>query len=101
MKHPSSSSLREMAAAIRGTDIAARQWLDEGFTPGDAQAYVAAGCFDVPRTAELRQMGIGPLEVARSGLGWDYCSGNVTLAEFRSLLGHVPQPKERPQGLFS
>ena len=28
MKHPSSSSLREMAAAIRGTDIAARQWLD-------------------------------------------------------------------------
>ncbi|MGV3663964.1 MAG: hypothetical protein ACO1TE_27580 [Prosthecobacter sp.] len=84
-----------MAAAIRGTDIAARQWLDEGFSPGDAQAYVAAGCFDVPRTAELRQVGIGPLEVARSGVGWDYCSGNVTLAEVRSMLGHGPKSVEK------
>jgi len=89
-----------MATAIRGTDIAARQWLDEGFSPGDAQAYVAAGCFDVPRTAELRQVGIGPLEVARSGLGWDYCSGNVSLAEVRSMLGHGPREKERTLGVL-
>lgn len=75
-----------MASAIGGTDVAARQWLDEGFSPGDAIAYIAAGCFDVSRTAELRQAGIMPLQMARSGLGWEYCSGHVSLKDLRSTL---------------
>lgn len=87
MKRPSPGSLREMAAAIRSTDIAARQWLDEGFSPGDAQAYIAAGCFDVPRTAELRQAGISPLDMVRSGLGWEYSSGSLSMLELRLVLG--------------
>ena len=81
-----STLLREMAAAIRGTDVAARQWMDEGFSPGDAQAYVAAGCFDVARTAQLRRAGISALQMARSGLGWDYSSGSLSLAELRRLM---------------
>ena len=83
---PPSSILREMAAAIGGTDVAARQWVDEGFSPGDAQAYVAAGCFDVARTAALRQAGISPLQMARNGLGWEYSSGSLSLTELRRLL---------------
>lgn len=75
-----------MATAIRSTDVAARQWLDEGFSPGDAVAYMAADCFDVARTADLRQAGITPLQMARSGLGWDYCSGTLSLAEVRFRL---------------
>ncbi len=90
-KHPTSSSLREMAAAIRGTDVAARQWLDEGFSPGDAQAYVTAGCFDVARTVALRAAGVSPLQMARSGLGWEYSSGSLPLMELRRLL---PVPHE-------
>ena len=70
-----------MADAIGGTTIAARQWLDAGFSPGDAKAYTAAGCFDVDRTVELRRAGISPSHIARLGLGWDYCAGNVALSE--------------------
>lgn len=75
-----------MAVAIGGTDVAARQWVDEGFSPGDAQAYVAAGCFDVGRTAELRRVGISPLQMARSGLGWEYSSGSLSLIELQRLI---------------
>lgn len=92
MKPPASSFsssttvVREMAAAIDGTDVAARQWMDEGFSPGDAQAYVAAGCFDVVRTAELRRVGVSPLQMARSGLGWEYSSGSLSLADLQRLI---------------
>lgn len=86
----SSAALREMAAAVGGTDVAARQWVDEGFSPGDAQAYVAAGCFDVGRTVALRQAGISALQMARSGLGWDYSSGSVSLAELCGLVQAAP-----------
>lgn len=78
-----------MAAAIGSHEAAARQWLDEGFSPGDAAAYVAAGCFDVPRTAELRQAGISALDIARTGHAWDYCSGSLTLAEIRRVIAPV------------
>lgn len=86
MKQLPQNSLREMASAIHGTDVAARLWLDEGFSPGDAQAYVAAGCFDVPRTAALKNSGISPLQMARSGLGWEYSSGGISLKELKTRL---------------
>lgn len=76
----SPQDLAEMAAAIDSHEAAARLWLDEGFSPGDAAAYVAADCFDVPRKTELRQAGISALDIARTGLAWDYCSGSPTLA---------------------
>ena len=85
----SPQDLTEMAAAIGSHEAAARLWLDEGFSPDDAAAYVAAGCFNVPRTAELRHAGISALDIARSGLAWDYCSGNLTLSEIRGVLAPV------------
>lgn len=75
--------LTQMAAAIGGTDTQAGQWLAAGFSPGDAAAYVQAGCFDVDRTVELRTAGISPSRIARLGLGWDYCAGKVALSELR------------------
>lgn len=91
MKHSCSSSvLREMAAAVGGTDVAARQWVDEGFSPGDARAYVLAGCFDVARTAALRQAGISPLDMARSGLGWEYSSGGLAVADLQRFISCGP-----------
>jgi hypothetical protein len=56
----SPQELLEMYAAICGTTVAAQQWLDAGFSPSDAKAYVDAGCFDVDRTLELKRNGISP-----------------------------------------
>ncbi|WP_395733517.1 hypothetical protein [Prosthecobacter sp.] len=81
--NPSPRNLAEMAAAIQGTEVAARQWLQAGFLPGDAAAYVHAGCFDVNRTEELRRACITPSEIAALGLGWDFCAGKVALEELR------------------
>ena len=78
---PSPRDLAEMTAAIEGTEVAARQWLQAGFTPGDAAAYVRAGCFDVDRTEDLRRAHITPSHIAALGLGWDYCAGKVPLSE--------------------
>lgn len=80
---PSHPELAEMAAAIEGTEVAARQWLQAGFSPGDAAAYVRAGCFDVDRTLELRGANVSPSQIAALGLGWDFCAGKVPLAELR------------------
>ncbi len=83
----SSCDLAEMAAAIEGTEVAARQWLKAGFSPEDAGAYVRAGCFDVNRTEDLRRVNITPSQISALGLGWDFCAGKVSLAElldFRS-----------------
>lgn len=85
----SPQDLTEMAAAIGNHEAAARWWLDEGFSPGDAAAYVAAGCFDVPRTTELREAGISTLDIARTGLAWEFCSGTLTLTEIRSAIAPV------------
>ncbi len=78
---PSPHDLTEMAAAIEGTQVAARQWLQAGFSPGDAAAYVRAGCFDVDRTLELRLAHVAPGQIAALGLGWDFCAGKVPLAD--------------------
>ena len=94
MRH-SQSDISQMAAAIQGSAVVARQWLDEGFSPGDAAAYVQAGCFDVGRTVELQRAGISPSRIARLGLGWDYCAGRVGLAELREG-GHGTEPAELP-----
>lgn len=91
MKH-STRDLAEMAAAIHGTEVAARQWLQAGFSPGDATAYIHAGCFDVERTEELRRAGIAPYQIASAGLGWDYCAGKITLEELLTLMR--PQPTQ-------
>jgi len=77
----STQDLLEMALATGGTTVAAKQWLDAGFSPGDAKAYVDAGCFDVDRTLELKRAGISPLDIAHSGQAWDYCSGNISLSQ--------------------
>ncbi|OYW74402.1 MAG: hypothetical protein B7Z37_18055 [Verrucomicrobia bacterium 12-59-8] len=82
---PSPRDLTEMAAAIEGTVVAARQWLQAGFSPGDAAAYVRAGCFDVDRTAELRSAHISPSHIAALGLGWDYCAGKVPLSDLSDI----------------
>lgn len=91
MKH-SIRDLAEMAAAIQGTEVAARQWLQAGFSPGDATAYIHAGCFDVDRTEELRGAGIAPYQIAAAGLGWDYCAGTITMRELLTLVR--PQPTQ-------
>jgi hypothetical protein len=83
----------EMAFATGGTTVAAKQWLDAGFSPGDAKAYVDAGCFDVDRTLELKRAGISPLDIARSGQAWDYCSGHISLSD---LLDHR-RPADSPE----
>lgn len=80
-----------MAAAIEGNEVAARQWLQAGFSPGDAAAYVRAGCFDVDRTQELRRAHISPSQIAALGLGWDFCAGTVSLKEL--LTFRTPQAK--------
>jgi hypothetical protein len=80
---PNSHDLAEMAAAIEGTEVAARQWLQAGFTVEEAAAYVRAGCFDVDRTEELRGACITPSQIAALGLGWDFCAGKVALEELR------------------
>ena len=80
---PSPRDLAEMSAAIEGNEVAARQWLQAGFSPGDAAAYVRAGCFDVERTGELRGANITPSGIAALGLGWDFCAGKVSLVELR------------------
>ena len=85
MRH-SIHDICEMASAIGGTQIAARQWLEAGFSPGDAAAYARAGCFDVDRTAKLKEAHIAPHLLATSGLAWDYCSGSVTLMELQRLV---------------
>lgn len=102
MRH-SPADLAEMAAAVGGTHIAARQWLEAGFSPGDAAAYVRAGCFDVDRTQELRAAGVSPSRVACLGLGWDYCAGRVALSELQETpareateLPWHSTPPERP-----
>lgn len=82
----STEDLTAMAQAIQSNQVAAKLWLDEGFSPGDAKAYVEAGCFDVTRTVELRQVGITPLDVTRVGLAWDYCSGAISLNEVLRLI---------------
>lgn len=82
MRH-SPADIAAMVKAIDSHETAARLWLEAGFSPGDAAAYVRAGCFDVDRTAELRKAGISPSHIARLGLGWDYCAGKVPLAELR------------------
>lgn len=89
MRH-SIHDICEMAAAIGGTQIAARQWLEAGFSPGDAAAYARAGCFDVDRTAKLKEARIAPHLLASSGLAWDYCSGCVTLTELQRLIISEP-----------
>ncbi len=88
--------LTAMARAIQNNEVAARQWLDEAFSPGDAKAYVDAGCFDVLRTVELRQAGITPLDIARSGLAWDYCSGTLSLKELQRLISPPAREPELP-----
>jgi hypothetical protein len=80
---PSQADIAHMATAIGGTDTAARLWLEAGFSPGDAAAYVRAGCFDVDRTLELSNAGIPPSHIARLGLGWEFCAGKVALQELR------------------
>jgi len=90
---PSSRDLAEMTAAIEGTEVAARQWLQAGFSPGDAAAYVRAGCFDVDRTEELRRAHITPSQIAALGLGWDFCAGKVPLSELGGC--QVPQSANR------
>jgi hypothetical protein len=82
----SNEDLTAMAHAIGGNQTAAKQWLDEGFSPGDAKAYVDAGCFDIPRTSELRQAGVSPLDIARTGLAWDFCSGAISLTELQRII---------------
>jgi hypothetical protein len=82
---PSHRDLAEMAAAIEATEVAARQWLQAGFSPGDAAAYVRAGCFDVARTEELREAYITPSKIAALGLGWDYCAGRIPLSDLQAL----------------
>lgn len=88
----SPNDLTEMASAIGGTEVAARQWLQAGFSPGDAAAYVRAGCFDVDRTEELRRAHITPGRIAALGLGWDFCAGKVPLSELL-VSGSAPQVK--------
>ncbi|MDI1310888.1 hypothetical protein [Prosthecobacter sp.] len=88
---PSPHKVAEMAIAIGGTEVAARQWLQAGFSPGDAAAYVQAGCFDVDRTVELNRANVSPSQIAALGLGWDFCAGKVPLAEL--LMGRVLQVK--------
>lgn len=93
----STQDLLEMAFATGGTTVAAKQWLDAGFSPGDAKAYVDAGCFDVDRTLELKRVGISPLDIARSGQAWDYCSGNISLSQ----LLKSKRPVETPELAFA
>ena len=90
---PSPRDLAEMTAAIEGTEVAARQWLQAGFSPGDAAAYVRAGCFDVDRTEDLRRAHITPSQIAALGLGWDFCAGKVPLSEL--VVSQVPQSSKR------
>ena len=90
---PSPYDLAEMAAAIEGTEVAARQWLQAGFSPGDAAAYVRAGCFNVDRTEELRSARISPSQIAALGLGWDFCAGKVLLSE---LVNNGGSPVKTP-----
>jgi len=90
---PSPRDLAEMTAAIEGTEVAARQWLQAGFSPGDAAAYVRAGCFDVDRTEDLRRAHITPSQIAALGLGWDFCAGKVPLSEL--VVGQAPQSARR------
>ncbi|MCF7786037.1 MAG: hypothetical protein K9N47_07940 [Prosthecobacter sp.] len=92
--NPSPRDLAEMSAAIEGTEVAARQWLKAGFSPGDAAAYVRAGCFDVDRTEELRRVHITPSQIAALGLGWDFCAGKVSLAELLDF--RMPQAGKTP-----
>ena len=94
---PSPRDLAEMTAAIEGTEVAARQWLQAGFSPGDAAAYVRAGCFDVDRTEELRRAHITPSQIAALGLGWDFCAGKVPLSELGG--SQVPQSSRRGMAL--
>ena len=89
----SQTSISEMASAINGTYTAARLWLEAGFSPGDAKAYVDAGCFDVDRTLELKRAGISPLDIVLTGQAWDYCSGNVTLSELLKSKRPVETPE--------
>lgn len=86
--------LTAMARAIQRTQVAAKLWLDEGFSPGDAKAYVDAGCFDVTRTSELKKAGISPLDIARTGLAWDFCSGTISLAELKRIITPSTAEKE-------
>jgi hypothetical protein len=90
---PSPRDLAEMTAAIEGTEVAARQWLQAGFSPGDAAAYVRAGCFDVDRTEDLRRAHVTPSQIAALGLGWDFCAGKVPLSELGVSQG--PQASRR------
>ena len=94
---PSPRDLAEMTAAIEGTEVAARQWLQAGFSPGDAAAYVRAGCFDVDRTEELRRAHITPSQIAALGLGWDFCAGIVPLSEL--VVSQAPQSSRRGTAL--
>ncbi|MDI1310930.1 hypothetical protein [Prosthecobacter sp.] len=87
-----------MARAFGSNQTAAKQWLDEGFSPGDAKAYVYAGCFDIPRTSELRHAGISPLDIARTGLAWDFCSGTISMAEMQRSI--IPKVAEREPELL-
>lgn len=82
--------LTAIAHAIGSNQADAKQWLDEGFSSGDAKAYVDAGCFDIPRTSELRQAGISPLDIARTGLAWDFCSGTISLPELQPFARKTP-----------
>ncbi|MEZ5386188.1 MAG: hypothetical protein R3F13_11800 [Prosthecobacter sp.] len=94
----SPSDISQMARAIDGHEAAARQWLEAGFSPGDAAAYVRAGCFDVERTAKLRTAGVTPTHIARSGLAWDYCAGRVELTEV--LPEKLPNSDESAQSFL-
>lgn len=95
MRH-SQADISAMTKAIASHEAAARLWLEAGFSPGDAGAYVRAGCFDVDRTVELRAAGMSPSHIARLGLGWDYCAGRVALFELRDEGNHEVASVELP-----
>lgn len=92
--------LTAMAQAIQSTQVAAKLWLDEGFSPGDAKAFMDAGCFDVTRTSELKKAGISPLDIARTGLAWDFCSGTISLVELQRIISPSKAARE-PELLWS
>lgn len=73
------------------TDLVAQEWEAAGFTVDNVADWWDAGCWCPTSTAELRDAGLTPEDVAakdRNGisLGYAYCNKEITLNFVKKLL---------------
>jgi hypothetical protein len=75
----------------RSREDVARAWVDDGFAADSVGLWWLGGCFDSGRTAELRDAGVDPRDIARKcalgdSIGYHHSNYDLSMSDVLVLI---------------